>query len=589
MVADLTDKDIQHLRRGGHDMVKIYAAYHRAVRTRGKPTVILAKTVKGWTLGGGAEARNTAHQVKKMSMQELAKFRDSLELPIADADLEKAPFYLPDPGSPEMEYLMERRRSLGGFVPQRIVRHFPVRLPAQNLFDRFNEATAAGKDISTTGAFGRLLGELMRDEELGPRVVPIVPDEARTFGLDGLFRRYGIYSALGQLYEPVDKELLISYREAKDGQMLEEGICEAGALASFTAAGTSYANHGQPMVPFYLFYSMFGYQRVGDQIWAAGDSRARGFLLGATAGRTTLNGEGLQHGDGHSALLVSVVPNLLAYDPAYHYEVATIIQDGLRRMLQDREDVLYYITLQNEAYAMPAKPAGADEGILKGLYRLLPPPEGTRSRGTGFPGTPGPGLAPGPMVTLLGSGSILCEVLRARDILAERYGVGAQVFSAPGYLQLRREALACERANMLHPEEPAQKPYVTRVLEEAGAGASHGPVIAASDWMKAVPDQISRWVPGGLYSLGTDGFGMSDTRQALRCHFEVAAESIVAAALYRLSAQGKIPASVATQAMRDLGIAADKRDPADVSALPLPPPPADEWPPVQAPERERVS
>ncbi|MBI4576041.1 MAG: pyruvate dehydrogenase (acetyl-transferring), homodimeric type [Planctomycetes bacterium] len=540
LVGHLSDEDIRRLRRGGHDFRKVYAAYTEACRERDKPVVILAKTVKGWTLGPGAEARNVAHQAKKLGVEELKAFRDRLELDLPDERLAEAPFIRFPEGSAEFRYLVERRRALGGFVPQRRVVSFPLPVPALDWFGRFLEGTA-GQEVSTTGAFARLLAQLMSHPQIGRRVVPIIPDEARTFGLDALFRRYGIYSSLGQLYTPVDAEMLLSYREARDGQVLEEGICEAGAMASLAAAGTSYATFGEPMAPFYIFYSMFGFQRTGDQVWQLGDQRVRGFLCGATAGRTTLNGEGLQHQDGHSHLLASTYPHVEAWDPAYAYELAVIVRDGLHRMLKREEDVVYYLTLQNEAYAMPAMPAGAETGVLEGIYLLAPspaPPQGaagSRRR-----------------AQLLGSGSILNqEVLRAQRILAERHAVDADVWSVTSFGRLRREALGCEEHNLLHPEATPRTPRIVEVLAEAA-----GPVVAATDSMKAVPDQVARWVPGGLYSLGTDGFGRSDTRAALRRHFRVDAEHIALAVLKRLADRGELGREAVRRAALELGLSA---------------------------------
>ncbi|MGD8396526.1 MAG: pyruvate dehydrogenase (acetyl-transferring), homodimeric type, partial [Candidatus Eiseniibacteriota bacterium] len=544
LVAHLSDDQIRRLRRGGHDARKVYAAYDAACRHEGAPTVILAKTVKGWTLGEGAEGRNATHQQKKLSIQELKAFRDLLELPIPDSRLEEAPFYLPPAHSPEIEYLRSRREELGGHLPQRSTEQTPLEVPDVDFFQEFLEGTREGLDVSTTQAFSRLLARLLAHEGIGRRIVPIIPDEARTFGLEALFKKYGIYSTVGQLYEPVDHQMLISYREAKDGQMLEEGLSEAGSMASFTAAGTAYATHGEPMIPMYVFYSMFGFQRTGDQIWLAGDIRAKGFLLGATAGRTTLNGEGLQHEDGHSHVLASTVPNVCAYDPAYAYEVAIIIQDGLRRMYADCENVFYYITLQNEPYAMPAMPEGEGvrEGILRGLYRLRPAAAEPEKDGL--------------RVQLLGSGSILRQVLGAQELLAERFGVAADVWSATSYQELRREALATERWNRLHPDESPRRTLVEQLLDGAP-----GPVIAATDYMKSVPDQIARWVPGGLTPLGTDGYGRSDSREALRRHFEVDAPSVVVAALWRLAQAGAIEASTVTEAIRTFEIDPERADP----------------------------
>ncbi len=540
LVDHLHDDDLMRLRRGGHDLRKVYAAYLEACRETDKPTVILAKTVKGWTLGEGAEGKNIAHQAKKLKLREIRAFRDRLQLDIPDSQLEDMPPLIKfKQNSPEYEYLMARRKALGGPCPERRVKHFPLPVPDLPWFERFLEGSG-DQDVSTTGAFARMLAQLMRHKELGRRIVPIIPDEARTFGLDALFKRYGIYSSKGQLYQPVDAKMLLSYREAKDGQVLEEGICEAGSMASFQAASTSYATFGEPTIPFYIFYSMFGPQRTGDQIWLCGDMRARGFLLGATAGRTTLNGEGLQHADGHSHLLVSTVPNLRAYDPAFAYEIAVIIEDGLRRMHKEGEDVIYYITLQNEPYPMPAMPEGARQGILDGLYLLQA----------------GEGKKKAPRASILGSASLINEALRAQKILAEQFGVVADVFSATSYLALRRDALRCEREALLFPEKDAPVPRVQQILD-----GHPGPVVAVSDYISAVPDQIARWVPD-FHSLGTDGFGRSDTRQVLRRHFEIDAECVALAVLHRLSLRGEIKRKVVAEAIKSLGIDPQKVAPA---------------------------
>ena len=539
MVEGLSDEAIKGLRRGGHDYRKVYAAYRAAVETTGKPTVILAKTVKGWTLGSGAEARNIAHQMKKLNTEELKKFRDRIHLPIPDRKLAEAPFFHPGPDSDEVRYLMERRRALGGCVPKRIVRAKPLPPPGDKAFFEFAAGTRADQAVSTTMAFAKLLRNLVRDPEWGRRVVPIIPDEARTFGLEVLFREIGIYAPFGQKYEPVDSKLVLSYTEKSGGQLLEEGITEAGSMASFTAAGTSYAVHSQPMIPFYIFYSMFGFQRTGDLIWAFGDARGRGFMLGATAGRTTLNGEGLQHEDGHSHVLASTVPNVMAYDPAFAYEVATIVRDGLKRMYVDGEDIFYYLTLYNEDYPMPAMPSGAEEGILRGLYLYRSAVQQARHR-----------------AQLFGSGPILRHALRAQELLAERWEVAADVWSVTSYGRLRAEALETERWNRLHPGEKPRVPYVTRQLESAP-----GPVVAASDFMKAVPDMIARWVRPPYLPLGTDGFGRSDTRDALRRHFEIDAEHIVAATLSSLAAQGEIPPATVRRAFQDLGLDPEAPEP----------------------------
>jgi pyruvate dehydrogenase E1 component len=542
LVSHLSDEQIRRLRRGGHSYRKVYAAFHRASETRGGPTVILAHTVKGWTLGEGFEGSNVTHQKKKLERSELRAFRDLLELPVPDDKLDDAPFYHPGMNSPEVEYMIERRHELGGCIPKRRTTA-PVKLevPRPEMFAEFYEGMSKG-EASTTMVFARLLSKLLRDPVIGRRVVPIVPDEARTFGMDALFSQVGIYSSIGQLYEPVDKGKLLYYRETKDGQVLEEGITEAGSTASFIAASTSYATHGEPMVPFYIFYSMFGFQRTGDQIWQAADARARGFLLGGTAGRTTLNGEGLQHADGHSLLLATTVPCIEAYDVAYAYELVTIIENGLRRMLVEDEDVIFYIALQNENYPMPAMPEGARDGILHGIYRVRPAATAGKLR-----------------VQLFGSGSILKEVLRAQSLLAERFEVAADVWSVTSYQKLRSEALACERYNRLHPSEERKVPYVTRMLSEVS-----GPFIAASDWIKTVPDQVARFIPGQFVPLGTDGFGLSDTREALRRHFEVDAESIALAALDALRNEGKLEASVVERALEELDVDPDKLDPVSI-------------------------
>ena len=535
LVANLTDDDLQRLRRGGHDYRKVFAAYTAALAHRGAPTVVLAKTVKGWTLGPGVEARNITHQAKKLSEAELRIFRDRLELPIPDDRLKEAPYYHPGPDAPEIEYLIERRRALGGPLPRRVVIPKELDLPGDAAFAEF-AAGSGGQAVSTTMAFAKLLRNLIRDRSVGRRVVPIVPDEARTFGMDPLFKEVGIYAAHGQRYDPVDSNLVLSYREAADGQVLEEGITEAGASASLQAAATSYATHAEPLLPFYIFYSMFGFQRTGDELWALGDVRGRGFLLGATAGRTTLHGEGLQHDDGQSLLYASAYPAIRAYDPAFAYETAEIVREGIRRMLGG-EDVSYYITLYNENYVMPAMPEGVAAGILRGLYRYRPAPA--------LDGDPHA------RATLLGSGSILQQVVRAQEILAERFGVAADVWSAPSYQQLRIEALDVEHWNRLHPGEPRRVPYVTSVLSEAGAA---GPIVAASDYVAAVPDQIARWIPGTWVSLGTDGFGRSDTREALRRYFEIDAEHIAVATLAALAQGERIDRGVVEQAIGELGV-----------------------------------
>jgi pyruvate dehydrogenase E1 component len=539
LVEHLSDQDLQNLRRGGHDHRKLYAAYKLAVEHKGSPTVILAKTVKGWALGEGFLGKNVTHQLKKMNLDQLREFRNLLSLPITDRQLEEAPYYHPGPDSPEIRYLLELRRALGGPLPRRFVRSKPLPLPAPEVYDEFKLGTGTGREVSTTIAFVRLLRSLMRDKEIGRRIVPIIPDEARTFGMDAMFREFGIYSSMGQVYEPVDAGMLLSYHESKDGQMLEEGITEAGSTASFTAAGTSYATHGEPMIPFYIFYSMFGFQRTGDLFWAFGDARGRGFALGATAGRTTLNGEGLQHQDGHSQVLASVIPNLLAYDPAFAFEVAMIVKSGLRRMYEKEEDAFYYITLYNENIFHPPMPEGVEEGIIRGMY-LFRPAAARLDR----------------HVQLFGSGSIMPCVLKAQELLAHKFQVSADVWSVPSYQQLRNEALSSDRWNRLHPESDPRVPYVADVLRGVA-----GPIVAATDFMKAVPDMIRPWVRQNYVTLGTDGYGRSDTREALRRFFEVDAESIAVAALHALSQEGKATAAEVAGAIHDFSMDPEKSDP----------------------------
>jgi pyruvate dehydrogenase E1 component len=544
LVKGYSDEQLHALRRGGHDPAKVYAAFKAAVEHEGSPTVILAKTVKGYGLGEAGEGKNVTHQQKKLTEEELRLFRDRFDIPVSDAELHDAPYYCPPENSPEIQYLRECRRKLGGPVPARRVRKEPLAIPEGNdVWGRFFDGI--DRDVSTTMVFVQMLTQLLKDQEIGKKIVPIVPDEARTFGMESLFRQFGIYSYVGQLYEPVDKSMLLYYREVKDGQILEEGITEAGSMASFIAAGTSYATHGIDMLPFFIFYSMFGFQRVGDLIWAAADQRTRGFLLGATSGRTTLNGEGLQHEDGHSHVLASVVPNLLAYDPAFAYEIAVIVRDGMKRMYTERQDVFYYITLYNENYPMPPMPAGAEEGILKGLYKLRPAPPGRED----VPDER-------PRIHLFGSGSLLREAMRAQEILDERYGVAAELWSAPSYKELRRDALEAERWNMLHPDQEPRKPYVVSLFE-----GDDNPIVAVTDYMKLVPDQIAPWLPGKLYALGTDGFGRSETREALRRFFEVDAECVVIAALHQLARWGRIDRAVVTRAIGELGVDPEKLDP----------------------------
>jgi pyruvate dehydrogenase E1 component len=530
MVANMSDEEIWRLNRGGHDPRKVYAAYAAAMTHKGQPTVILAKTVKGFGLGKGGEGQMVAHQQKKLSEEDLRAFRDRFHIPVSDEDIERLPFRKPEEDSEELQYLRGKRTALGGYVPTRRTKATPLALPPLEAFAPVLEGTGE-REISTTMAFVRLLTILLKDKTIGKNIVPIVPDEARTFGMEGLFRQIGIYSSVGQLYTPQDAETLMSYREDKKGQMIEEGINEAGGLCSWIAAGTAYSNHGISMVPFYIFYSMFGFQRVGDFIWAAGDIQARGFLLGATAGRTTLAGEGLQHQDGHSQLVATTVPNCVAYDPTYAYELAVIVHDGMRRMYVDQENIFYYITVMNENYQQPALPKGTEEGILKGGYLL-------QSGGRGKVRT-----------TLLGSGTILRECIAAAKILENDYGVPADVFSITSFSELRREALEIERWNTLHPAELARVPYVESLLKDRA-----GPVVAATDYMRIVPDQIREWVDGRYVTLGTDGYGRSDSRAALRKHFEVDRNYIVVTALKALADEGKVDQATVTGAMKALGV-----------------------------------
>ena len=535
LVNHLTDEQIHKLLRGGHDSRKVYAAYQTAVEHKGRPTVILAKTVKGYGLGEAGEGRNITHQQKKMNEKELREFRARFGVPVSDEEIAQTPFFRPALESRETKYLLGLRKKLGGFLPRRIVAPEPLEAPKLEAFADLLKG-AGRSEMSTTMGFVRLLSQLIRNKSIGRQIVPIIPDEARTFGLDALFREVGIYSSKGQLYDPVDSKSLLYYNETKDGQILEEGITEAGAMASFVAAGTSYATHGRHMIPFYVYYSMFGFQRIGDLMWLAGDIRAKGFLLGATSGRTTLNGEGLQHQDGHSLILSSTIPTLVTYDPAFTYELAVMIADGLRRMYVEGEDVFYYLTLYNENYEMPPMPEGAEVGILKGLYKFKPGPEPHTLK-----------------AHILGSGPIIREALRAQQILAEKFGVSADVWSATSYKLMRNDALRTRRWNMLHPSEPAKKSYVESLLEN-----EKGVFVAVSDNMKIVPDQIAPWVPGGLTTLGTDGFGRSDTRARLRRFFEVDAESTVIATLYALAEKGQLEKGVVGKAIKDLGVDPEK-------------------------------
>jgi pyruvate dehydrogenase E1 component len=540
LVEDLTDAKLRRLRRGGHDPEKIFAAYRAALAHRGAPTVILAKTIKGYGLGESGEGRNVTHQQKKLTDRELRRYRDRLGIPISDADLAETPFYRPPEDSEEVEYLFERRRVLGGFLPQRRVHPVPLELPPPTLFAEF--LTGSGdREVATTMVMVRLLRHLMNDPQIGKLIVPIVPDEARTFGMDALFRKFGIYSAKGQLYEPVDSDVVAFYREAADGQLLEEGITEAGSMASFQAAGTAYATHGINTIPFFFFYSIFGFQRIGDLIWQNADAGGKGFLIGATAGRTTLAGEGLQHQDGHSQLVATTIPVVRAYDPAFAHEIAVIVEDGLRRMYGDGENIFYYLTLANEMYPHPPMPEGTRQGIIRGCYKLAP----------------ADAPADWPRVHLFASGAIVREAVRAQGLLAQRQ-VAADVWSVTSYSELRRDALAVQHWNMLHPLEQPRVPYLGRTL----AGEPY-PIVAGSDYMKTVADQIAPFAPAGLLALGTDGFGRSEDRQSLRRFFEVDAESFAVAALCALSQRRQIDVARVTQAIAELGIDPEKPYPPD--------------------------
>ena len=542
LVSHLSDEQLKKLTLGGHDPVKVHAAYNAAVTTTGQPTVILARTIKGYGTGEAGEGKNITHQQKKMNEDELRAFRTRFGIPIADADVAKAPFYRPSENSPEVTYMLERRKQLGGFVPRRITEFEPIK--ADTLHECFTEffKGTEGRKASTTMVFVRMLAKLLKDKEIGELVVPIVPDEARTFGMESLFRQVGIYSHVGQLYEPVDMDTLLYYKEAKEGQILEEGINEAGSISSFIAAGTAYATHGINTIPFFIYYSMFGMQRVGDLVWAAADSRTRGFLLGGTAGRTTLSGEGLQHQDGHSHLLALAVPNLISYDPAFAYEIAVIIEDGIRRMYVNGESIFYYLTVMNEVYEMPAMPEGAQEGILKGLYRFkASDKKKAKAR-----------------AQLLGSGAILPEVVKAAAILEDQYDVAADIWSVTSYQELYRDGHAADRWNRLHPAEKPRVPYVTQCF-----AGTEGVIVAASDYVKILPDGIDRWLPRPLTSLGTDGFGRSENRQALRDFFEVDAKFVVVSTLTALVQDGKIEKAVVEKAIKDLGINTEKPNPAN--------------------------
>ena len=540
LVANMSDDDIWRLNRGGHDARKVFNAYHAAVTHKDQPTVILAKTVKGYGMGRAGEGQNITHQQKKLDDSALKEFRDRFNIPVADADIDKVPYYRPAEGSEELEYLQQRRRSLGGYLPQRRMKAASLKVPALEAFGALLESSGE-REFSTTMALVRMLGVLLKDKEIGAHVVPIVPDEARTFGMEGLFRQIGIYSSMGQLYTPQDADQLLYYREDKKGQILEEGINEGGAMCSWIAAGTAYANHNVSMIPFYIFYSMFGFQRIGDFCWAAGDMQARGFLIGGTAGRTTLAGEGLQHQDGHSQLVATTIPNCVAYDPAFACELAVIVQDGLRRMYAEQENIFYYITCMNENYPHPALTKDAQEGILKGMYLLR---EGGKGK---------------VRVNLLGSGTILREVLAAAEMLENDFGVPADVFSVTSFSELRREAIDAERWNLLHPHERARRPFVQQCLADRA-----GPFVAATDYMRIVADQIRQWIPGRYQVLGTDGYGRSDSRAALRGFFEVDRRYVVVAALKALADDGKLDLATVASAIDKFGIDPEKPNPVTV-------------------------
>ncbi|WP_442483885.1 pyruvate dehydrogenase (acetyl-transferring), homodimeric type [Aeoliella sp. SH292] len=549
MVKNYSDEKLLKMRRGGHDPEKVYAAYHRAVNLKnGKPTVVIAKTIKGYGTGEGGEGRNITHNNKKLNEQELREFRTRFGIPISDERVAEAPFYRPPEDSPEMQYMRERREALGGFVPSRNSSKCSIPVPAlpdyEKTISQKMVSKGEGKELSTTMGFVRLLTDLLRDKEMGKFIVPIVPDESRTFGMEGLFRQVGIYAHAGQLYEPADAGDISYYKEAKDGQLLEEGITEAGSMSSFNAAGTSYSSHGVPMIPMYIYYSMFGFQRVGDLIWAAADMRAKGFLLGGTAGRTTLNGEGLQHQDGHSLVNAMAFPTVRAYDPAYNYETAVIIFHGMKRMYVDNDTCIYYLMLENENYMMPEMPAGPDgnilpeveEGIIKGMYKVSPAAKKLKHH-----------------VQLFGSGAILRGVLDAQKLLAEKYDISSDVWSVTSYTELRREAQECRRWNMLHPDAEPRVSF----LEKQIAGLD-GPFIAASDYMRALAEQIDPWVPGGIFALGTDGMGRSESREALRRHFEVDAEFVTLATIDQLKQRGADVPALA-KVIEELGIDPDKQ------------------------------
>ncbi len=540
MVRDMSDREIQYLNRGGHDPYKVYAAYAAALQSNGKPTAILAMTVKGYGMGAAGEAANDTHGVKKLDIDSLRNFRDRFGIPVPDDQLEKVPYYRPPEDSPEMAYMRQRREELGGPVPSRQADFEPLEIPGLDAFSK-QLADTGDREISTTMTFVRVLTTLVKDKQIGARVVPIVPDEARTFGMEGMFRQLGIYSSAGQKYVPHDANQIMYYKESKQGQILEEGITEAGSISAWIALATAYSNYDCPMIPFYVFYSMFGFQRIGDLAWAAGDIQARGFLIGATSGRTTLNGEGLQHQDGHSHLMANTIPNCRSYDPVFGYELTVIIQDGLRRMFADKENCFYYITTLNENYHHPAMPEGAEEGIIKGCYRFREGGKATKTK---------------PKVQLMGSGAIFNEVLAAADILKQDYKVEADIWSVTSVNELAREGQQTQRWNMLHPDQAPKKPYLTELLDDA-----EGPFVMATDYIKSYSEQLRAYIPGDYHVLGTDGFGRSDSRSKLRDFFEVDRRYIAVCALNALYQQGKIAKSVVNKAIKELGIDPDKPNP----------------------------
>ena len=539
MVEHYTDEQLQKMRRGGHDPEKVYAAYQRAVSHSGQPTVILAKTVKGYGLGEAGEGKNIAHNQKKLNEDEIRVFRTRFGIPISDDQISETPFYRPADDSLEMQYIRAQREKLGGYVPSRKIQAAPLAMPDDELWEEFKKGTGE-REVATTMAFVTVMRKLMQDEEIGKLVVPIIPDESRTFGMEPLFRQFGIYSSRGQLYEPVDRDVIAYYKEAVDGQMLEEGITEAGSMSSFIAAGSAYATHGINTIPFFIYYSMFGLQRIGDLVWLAGDMRVKGFMVGGTAGRTTLNGEGLQHEDGHSHLLAYPVPNLEAYDPAFGYEIAVIVREGIRRMYAEQEDVFYYMTVENDQYAMPDMPDGVEEGILKGMYKF----RASTTKRTKL------------KAHLYGSGAIMNSALAAADILEQDYKVGADVWSITSYKALHRDCLDAERWNRMHPGAKPRLSYVEKCLAD-----ERGVHVMASDYVKALPESIARWFPNPPVALGTDGFGRSESREALRDHFEVDKRFIVLGALSALAREGQIECDVIKQAMQDLNIDPDKANP----------------------------